>query len=337
LKKTIDDEFEYEHCELGTGAHVFSFVIIADPHVGLESDDYGSQGWDDHFTDEQQEGDDAKRLKQVVSWVRNNKVPFKIEFVIVLGDITHRAERSQFERVHAILSELTENAIPCVAVLGNHDVWPYTKDTEANRPSGLDFYREIFCDINDKNEELLPNWEETEERHFCFDCGDFHFVCADLTSRSHAGAFPPLVSNPKGSTPHATLECNEWFLGHLRSYVESHPSLGRNIVILTHHCLWPCKWGALSIEHPGIPFCLTERSFDRVTSEIASPGPADRILASFSGHHHRKLRITQNKFTRIVVPGLLTPGFWEQLGGWLEGPFIPDIGGKRFTLVKVKE
>ncbi|MGB9609298.1 MAG: NosD domain-containing protein, partial [Minisyncoccia bacterium] len=152
----------------------FSFAIITDLHIGRGYSDYNSSGFEDSG-----DGEDyylTERLKKVVQWVIDNKdnvdcedTKCSIKFLVVLGDISDSAEKSEFLKAKKILDKLNDpnedgdisDGIPYVVVFGNHDVWPYTDEKEANSPKGEDFFDEIFWDENTTNTKLMKeilNW-----------------------------------------------------------------------------------------------------------------------------------------------------------------------------------
>jgi len=117
----------------------WSFAIITDLHIGFnnkvadwDSDgkdetDYDGRAWDDSGS-----GDEyyiTDRLVHAVQRIIDEKDYYNIRFVVVLGDISDTAEKSEFLKAREILSKLndpnrdgnTEDGIPYVPLVGNHD------------------------------------------------------------------------------------------------------------------------------------------------------------------------------------------------------------------------
>lgn len=75
------------------------FVIIGDPHIkAIDNNDTG-----------------AKRLSSIVETVNN----MDVDFVVIVGDITDKGIRKQYELSKNILSHLKK---PYYMVIGNHDI-----------------------------------------------------------------------------------------------------------------------------------------------------------------------------------------------------------------------
>jgi len=56
-----------------------------------------------------------------------------IRFALITGDVTESAQYNEFVKAEKILSELK---VPWLPLLGNHDVWTYTKQSEEPYPTG---------------------------------------------------------------------------------------------------------------------------------------------------------------------------------------------------------
>jgi hypothetical protein len=69
-------------------------AFISDLHVG-GSGDYGSEGFDDSF--EGDSGANAIHLRRTVDWINENRTAKGISLVIVLGDMTCKAESSELK------------------------------------------------------------------------------------------------------------------------------------------------------------------------------------------------------------------------------------------------
>jgi predicted MPP superfamily phosphohydrolase len=116
----------------GLGGKSFRFVQLTDLHIGEGMGDYGTEGFDD-TAPAGDIGVSAQRLREAVNWINANKDPQNIAFVMITGDITDSAERSEFLKAKEILDTLT---VPYIPMPGNHDIWPYTANGDAPAPVG---------------------------------------------------------------------------------------------------------------------------------------------------------------------------------------------------------
>jgi len=162
----------------------WSFAIITDLHIGFNNKvadwdndgkletDYDGRTWDDSGP-----GDDywlTENLIHAVQRMIGEKDNYNIRFVVVLGDISDTAEKSEFLRAKEILNRLndpnadgnTDDGIPYVPLFGNHDTWPYTQDssdphdrkhhdTIAPYAEGDQFFQEVFWNQNPTNNKLI--------------------------------------------------------------------------------------------------------------------------------------------------------------------------------------
>lgn len=174
----------------------WSYAIITDIHIGYnswrwDSDndgykeiDYASRGWDDSLQHEEHEDYYVtKNLENAVDKIITEKGPYKTKFVVVLGDISDTAEKSEFLKAREILNRLndpngngnTDDGIPYIPLFGNHDPWPYAQDTLeaddryryagnettpyiASNATGDKFFKDIFWgESNGNNKRLIEN------------------------------------------------------------------------------------------------------------------------------------------------------------------------------------
>ncbi|MGQ9589521.1 MAG: LamG-like jellyroll fold domain-containing protein [Planctomycetota bacterium] len=136
----LDVPIETQYVFLGSGPYRKTFAVIADPHVGAadgrEELDYAyGTGWNDP-SGSPPNGYGADLLGELVShvngnwtrgitrewWADGQRVTGRVEFVIVVGDITQTGELSEFARARRILDTLS---IPYAPLPGNHDVVPH--------------------------------------------------------------------------------------------------------------------------------------------------------------------------------------------------------------------
>ena len=192
----------------------WSFAIITDLHIGYNSErwdsdndgyvigeiDYASAGWDDagpydSETIKRMDYEVTQNLENAVDKIIAEKGPYNIKFVVVLGDISDTAEKSEFLKAREILNRLndpdgdgnTDDGIPYIPLFGNHDAWPYVQDIQgaddrsryagnltspyiAPYAKGDEFFKDIFWgESNTKNKELIiktfgDSWEYTYDK-----------------------------------------------------------------------------------------------------------------------------------------------------------------------------
>lgn len=218
---TDDQGAQHSESKTVTVDTTWSFAVITDLHIGYDIPDYGGPGW----ADSNQPGADyylTRRLQEVVDEVIALRDTENIKFVIVLGDITNAAERSQFYKAKSILDKLNDNHVPYVPLIGNHDVWPHTLALEAD-PDAVEMEKMADASAGDPidsyfaeafapqfaylaTQSVLVDWEkqpldpsyEYEVRHkgiilkpqlqnYAFTFGGVRFVCLDDVGRDVPG------------------------------------------------------------------------------------------------------------------------------------------------------
>ncbi len=224
----------------------WSFAVITDLHIGRGYSDYNGTGYENEG-----DGEDyylTERLEKVVNWIKKNKneigcgeAKCPIQFLAVLGDIADTAEKSEFLKAKKILDKLNDpnedgnisDGIPYVPVFGNHDVWPYTDDEEADYSQGEEFFDEIFWDENSANTKLLIeklNFQKDEAnpnyKNFAFNYKEMNFIGLDFNSRTHvpspfftSGVYPTAVISPE--TENWLKDCLEKRENCLKRYEEN--------------------------------------------------------------------------------------------------------------------
>ena len=95
----------------GEAARTFSMAVVTDPHIGEGHLDYGSPGYDDAASSGEEYGL-TKRLRGAVAWINERRGQYDIRFVIVPGDLTDSAERSEFSKAKQILDGLEVAYVP---------------------------------------------------------------------------------------------------------------------------------------------------------------------------------------------------------------------------------
>ncbi|MEW5760437.1 MAG: metallophosphoesterase, partial [Candidatus Thermoplasmatota archaeon] len=277
----------------------FSFAIIPDLHIGGWYKDYGGAGYNDSNTTGQ-ENDITRLARASVLKVNQLKNKYNIKFAIVIGDLTDSGERSEFEKAKEILDNLT---VPYIPLLGNHDVWPYTSNMEAQAPIGDQYFNDTFDSHFNKLKNIFPNWDDGTRvtaiwngeadtlagknkgaisyfQNFAFDYGGYHFICTDFNSRDHAK--DPRGLQSIGSPPDAQADLFDsnlvkgtwsWLKNHLREY----PNKGKeNIFIFAHH--------PLTKHISGYFFSFGPLEYMKVTNYLHKY--RDNINSWFAGHYH---------------------------------------------------
>jgi hypothetical protein len=158
----------------------WTFAIITDLHIGWGYSDYGAAGYDDPDVSVAQNYWLTHRLEKVVEKINDIKKDHNIAFVVVLGDITDTAEKSEFLKAREILSKLndpngdgdTSDGIPYIPLIGNHDVWPYTMKQgknpdqrgEENVGTSVDKIHVNYDDLGDRYFQKVF-WEDDESKN----------------------------------------------------------------------------------------------------------------------------------------------------------------------------
>ena len=222
----------------------FSFVHISDTHIGEGIADYGTPGFANDTMPVTDNSEPAARLRQAVKWVNYNKDLKNIKFVVVSGDLTGSAEKSEFQMCRKILDDLE---IPYVPVIGNHDIWPYvTYQNEAPYAYGDSIMNEVFSDVFVRNKNFFSNWNdgsrlsriynpETQKEHylqnFSFEYDNFIFYGLDFNPRYHVNKAEP------GIGPEAQLmDWNGGTFRWLKNELAANPNKrNKNICFISHH------------------------------------------------------------------------------------------------------
>lgn len=273
----------------------FSYVQLSDIHIGYGTTDYASPGYDDALAGAS-EGAPEANLRRAVEYINARRDEFKIRFVVLTGDITHHAQRSEFLKAREILRGLS---VPYVPVIGNHDVWPFSADGEAApAPIGGRYFREVFAEEFSKLAAFFPGWEDASGgvqntatgtiagyylQNYAFRYGGYSFVVPDLIGRDRKPVKGSPVSVDLYNAPGGT-----W--GWLSRYYSSSAAPEKHLVVLSHYPLTDEKFQGER---------LFQAEYEMAAKLLASRGQAGLWN---SGHLHRNREYQISSGGRKVAP-----------------------------------
>lgn len=250
----------------------WTFAIITDLHIGRGYPDYGGRGVG-IIEDREVVGQDyylTERLNDIVRWINDDKNEYNIEFVVVLGDISDSGEYSELKKAKNILDELD---VPYIPVIGNHDVWPYTRDGEFEQ---IRYFEYVFKDQFEKlrtdasfNLHKQPNLNPQDLQNYVFRYEEIEFIILDCVARE------PFPGPTKGVGSDAVLWDSTllWLTENLQS--------GKPTIILSHHPFMadPKKLFVTDATSGFSPLEMT-------TIDEAIKISKAKVLANFAGHVH---------------------------------------------------
>lgn len=269
---------------IGKGDSTFSFIHLTDTHIGegCANHDYGTKGYFDTICGTEG-GYPAQRLSIAMHWINDNAKKEDIRFVLVSGDLTGAAEKSEFMHFKQIMDSLT---IPYVPLIGNHDAWPYNHyGDEAPHASGDSIMNEIFASTFNKLKKLngwndgsrTTRWLNPESgRHaylhnYTYRYNNTLFVFLDFNPRYHVRKAEP------GIGPEARLtDTLGGTLPFLRNALST-ANANDYIVLMSHH---PPMKNFLGAHYS---FSAKQRKILRATISPYSK----QVKAWFCGHMHR--------------------------------------------------
>lgn len=282
----------------------FTFAQITDVHIGEGYHDYGTYGYVNDTFPEIDSSEPTVALQNAVKWLNENHEAKNIKFVIVSGDLTAKAQYSEFMKFKQIMSVLE---IPYVPMIGNHDVWQYVKYNEEETYATADsLMNVIFADVFERNKLFFSNWDdgtrlsktynpETERTHyfqnFYFEYDDFLFYALDFNPRYHVKKEEP------GIGPEAQLyDYDGGTFRWLQTSLANNSKKGNeNICVISHHPPIDNILFVLS----GFVFEYDE--FDKLTKMLAPH--SEHLALWLSGHIHMYYNFplkTMNKWYNIA-------------------------------------
>lgn len=280
----------------------WSFATITDLHIGYGYLDYGDEGFEDGNSGESYSL--TEMLESAVGTIIAERDCRDIRFVVVTGDISDTAEESEFLKAREILNSLndpngdgnTEDGIPYIPLIGNHDTSPYTqKNNPVDRPlpgqiPGTDnlqtratyggdvIFHRVFWETNPSNYELILNKIDDKFlrdsvpvyslalghflylENYAFDYGGIGFVCLDAAERGPISAVYP------SSSPIAKYwkQTKDFLIDQLKDHT------GQELILFSHFPLY------------GLGGFLDTQD---VASSIVKYGCTGTL--NFAGHTHR--------------------------------------------------
>ncbi len=274
---------------ISQGKSNFKIAHITDIHIGEGRLDFSGKGFDDILLKDTEEQYPEIRLRKAVESIN---AMADISFVIVSGDLTDSGEMSEFLKAKEILDLLH---VPYIPLIGNHDVWPYTRSLESSIPNGDVFLNQVFennfqtlsqsfSDFTDLR--LQPSTSKEGHtmylQNFAFTYQNHRFVFADFGTRKHAGKGEPGVG--PGAEVFDHVGCTFPFL---KNELQKAQSQDLKVVITAH---FPLVYNAYSF-HYG----FNRKEYQKITALLYDYRNIFQYW--FCGHWHR------NKITPITLIG----------------------------------
>jgi Tol biopolymer transport system component len=318
----------------------WTFAVITDIHIGCFYDDYGREGWDDGAL-YAQEYFLTDRLRRTVERINSSIASENIKFVAVLGDFTDSAEYSEFIKAEEILDGLE---VPYVPVLGNHDIWPYTLDGDANLPYGSNIFENLFKDTIDefKGSPFVDYWDKDDSyltiegessclmsplQNYAFTIGGINYLILDCINRQQAPNIPFFDSHGAYGSGYLHQGTKDWLNEKLDAWGD------QPVVIFSHHPFFS-ETNYADYIYPLLPPHISAvfESLEGVGAmhfseddyeDIEECLEGHRVLVNFAGHVHSAWKLL----------GPIGPVIWNF--NQMPYPNIPIMGGN--TAVRITE
>jgi predicted MPP superfamily phosphohydrolase len=206
------------------------------------------------------------RLNNLVDKVNQ----LKPSFIVLLGDATESATPQQFQRVLGILKRLE---VPVLALMGNHDIWPYLRQNgkvmwNASAPLALQEFEGLFSTFYRTFPFPLAK-QNLGFQNYAFTAGDTKFIILDNINRDKS----PFGLPGAAGWSKVHLETRRWLQDQLTKNREE------KVIILSHA---PLSANVLK----------------------KMPTQGKRILC-IAGHTHKINRRTIGHITQITIGALL--------------------------------
>jgi len=295
-----------QNIDMPETGQAFTYAQITDLHIGYGVGDYGTAGFDD-APPSGDIGSPAQNLRSTVDWINANHESMSMQFVVVTGDITDSAEKSEFMKAKEILDTLQ---VPYVPIPGNHDMWPHTASAECNEPCGDQYFKGIFDNRFETLRSLFPGWDEGTRttpiwngeadtlagpdkgcysyfQNFAFDYAGYHFVFCDFNSRDYRSQ--PLADLFDSALCRGTWA---WFKEHFKTYPYK---AAENVITFSHEAIMVV---------PGHGFDSSE--YDTITGFLADGFNETYMGLAVAGHQHTTQQYDITYGSEYICPGILT-------------------------------
>lgn len=264
----------------------FSFVHISDVHIGEGFSDYGTYGYYKDSIPAIDTSKPANALRNAVNWINNNHLAKNIKFVIVSGDLTGKAQYSEYLQFKNIMSDLE---IPYVPIIGNHDVWQYVRyGFEEEFATGDRVLNEVLESVFEQNKLFFDNWNDGTRltptldpetgfqyyfQNYSFEYDGFKFYALDFNPRYHVKKEEPGIG-PETSLHDFEGGTFQWFKNSLAVQEKKK----ENTIIIAHHPLMDNILFILS------NFVFGYEDYDKLTKMMAPY--SDQLALYLAGHVH---------------------------------------------------
>jgi predicted MPP superfamily phosphohydrolase len=194
----------------------------------------------------------------------------KPSLVVFLGDITESASQKQFEDAQKILALLE---IPSLILMGNHDVWPYTRDQRgkvdynAERPLTIAEFEAIFAS-QFSGLPFQPIRQGEKYQNMAFTFSNTKFIVLDTVNRDASPfGMPGAVGLPKTHP-----ETKRWLQQQLAATTED------QIIIMSH---------------------------SPIPKKLLQNPPAGKKILCIAGHNHKITRRKLGRVTQVTIGAIL--------------------------------